>query len=313
MDEISNKRSSEKETQDSSLESPKKKTKEIDDYPKNDNRFKFIFGPNNQHIMKRLLTDYLPFTINDDQKMIYLQPTLTDNQYLDVELRPNLNISVEIDTKERQDSHHYYNKENKNSKEKSKEKEEREGKEKEHLKRIIVEMNVYDYKNTIRRIEYNSMKSYSTYFRSGSKYDDMVDVYTLNFVYGPYLRINEEENNTSNNEKSKSKYMYYLYADDPENRRYCFPNLHIFVVEMFKFDINNFNENNEKDLWTAFFKSLTYEIIYNKMKKYEGEPNIVKLNVNHLTEELYGKLRKINEIDEALEFCEALKNINIKY
>jgi len=82
----------------------------------------------------------------------------------------------------------------------------------------------------------------------------MIDVYSLNFVYGKFLKNEEEKNNSSNNENNEIKYIHDMYINDPKDEDYYFKNLHILVVELSKFDINNFNENDEKDLWTAFFK-----------------------------------------------------------
>jgi len=174
-------------------------------------------------------------------------------------------------------------------------------------------MKVYDETNLFRYIIHNSMKSCTSYFTNASKYDYMLDVYSLNFVYGKFLK-NKEKNNSSNNENNKSKYIHNLYINDPDDEDYYFPNMQIFVVELSKFDINNFNENDEKDLWTAFFK-IIYEIEYNKKRQYDGESKTVKVIGNHLTEELYKKLSKINEIKEAFDYCEVTKetNVNQKY
>ena len=191
--------------------------------PKYDNNFKFIFGPNNQHIMKRLLTDYLPFSINEDQKIVYHQLTLTDNEYTDNEKRPIVDINIEIGTEEllekveqeRQNSLLYFHKKNnkrkkdneKNEKEKEKEKEKgnekEEEKEEEKLKRVIVEMQVYNDNNFLRRIILNSMKSYSSYFKSDSKNEDIVDIYSLNFLYGKLFKRKKRKNKSSNNENNE--------------------------------------------------------------------------------------------------------------
>jgi len=300
----------------------KKNEKKIYD-PKRHNRFKFIFGPNNQHIMKRLLTDFLPFTFDEDQKMVYIQPTLTSNEYIDNEKRPIVNINVEIGTKDvlkkveenRQASLQYSkkkdrkgkndkkkakgNKKNKNKNDNGKGKgKEGEEEEKEKLKRIIVEMQVYDDKDFSRNIVINAMNSYTTYCTS-SKYKEIVDVYSLNFIYNDLFK--DKKNNNSSKSKN-SKYVHNLYFNDPSDyEEYCLPNIHIFIVELSKFDINNFNEDDAKDLWTAFFKCITYKIEYNKKRKYEGDPKTVKIILNDLPEDLYKKLSKIDEIKEAID------------
>jgi len=281
--------------------------------------------------MKRLLTDYLPFSINEDQKIVYHQLTLTDNEYTDNEKRPIVDINIEIGTEEllekveqeRQNSLLYFHKKNnkrkkdneKNEKEKEKEKEKgnekEEEKEEEKLKRVIVEMQVYNDNNFLRRIILNSMKSYSSYFKSDSKNEDIVDIYSLNFLYGKLFKRKKRKNKSSNNENNEIQYIHDMYINDPRDEDYCFENLHIFVVELSKFDINNFNENDEKDLWTAFFKCLTYKIEYNKKRQYDGEPKTVKVIINHLTEELYKKLSKIDEIKEAIDYCEVKENTNV--
>jgi len=273
--------------------------------------------------MKRLLTDFLPFTFDENQKMVYILPTLTGNEYIHNEKRPIVDINVEIGTEEvlkkveenRQSSNLYYKKKDRIKKKNKGKANENKNKskndnEKEKLKRIIVEMKVYDDKDFFRRIMINSMKSYSTYYTRGSKYKEIINVYSLNFIYGK-LKKNKNKNNSSKNKNSK--YIHDLYFNDPSDyEEYCFNDVHVFVVELSKFDINNFNENDAKDLWTAFFKSITYKVEYNKKRKHEGGPKTVKVILNHLTEELYKKLSKIDEIKEAIDICEIPGKVDAK-
>lgn len=49
--------------------------------PKYDNQFMYFFGPENKNIMERLITDFLPITINENEDLYYKKTTKVSKDY----------------------------------------------------------------------------------------------------------------------------------------------------------------------------------------------------------------------------------------
>ncbi|KAG4092125.1 hypothetical protein H8356DRAFT_1429687 [Neocallimastix lanati (nom. inval.)] len=60
-----------------------------------------------------------------------------------------------------------------------------------------------------------------------------------------------------------------------------YENIEIYIIELARFDINDFDDKIDKNLWVAF----------------------LKLPVNHLSQDFIEKLSRIKEIERAIEVC----------
>jgi len=153
-------------------------------------------------------------------------------------------------------------------------------------------------------------------YKRGDQYTDNIRVYSVNILYNNLVEPNKfnrngknnKENNSENiknsesfinNERNKSddtnNFFNFVQFMSPTNKEFVIPGIKMFFIELKKFNINNFDEKNNKNLWAAFFKIIDYE--YEEINK-----KVISIK-NNLTPELENKLIKIPEIKEAIEIC----------
>jgi hypothetical protein len=297
--------------------------------PKYDDIFKSIFG-NDKHknITKQFLRDIIDIEIGDSDKLIFKNAELkNENQYIKNEKRPIVDINIEINKEKtkkvrkkilnNKNDNNDNNKENSNNNNSYIEKEENVT----FKEKIIVEMQVYRDKNFLNRCLYNATTAFHNLYKRGDQYTDKGRVYSVNILYNNIFKQNKfnrngknnKENNSENiknsesfvnNEKNKSddtnNFFNCIQFMSSTNKEIVIPGIKMYFIELKKFNINNFDEKNNKNLWAAFFKIIDYE--YNKIK---GKASIK----NNLTPELENKLIKIPEIKEAIEICKE-ENMN---
>ena len=297
--------------------------------PKYDDIFKSIFG-NDKHknITKQFLRDIIDIEIGDSDKLIFKNAELkNENQYIKNEKRPIVDINIEINKEKtkkvrkkilnNKNDNNDNNKENSNNNNPYIEKEENVT----YKEKIIVEMQVYRDKNFLNRCLYNATTAFHNLYKRGDQYTDKGRVYSVNILYNNIFKQNKfnrngknnKENNSENiknsesfvnNEKNKSddtnNFFNCIQFMSSTNKEIVIPGIKMYFIELKKFNINNFDEKNNKNLWAAFFKIIDYE--YNKIK---GKASIK----NNLTPELENKLIKIPEIKEAIEICKE-ENMN---
>ena len=296
---------------------------------KYDDIFKSIFG-NDKHknITKQFLRDIIDIEIGDSDKLIFKNAELkNENQYIKKEKRPIVDINIEINKEKtkkvrkkilnNKNDNNDNNKENSNNNNSYIEKEENVT----FKEKIIVEMQVYRDKNFLNRCLYNATTAFHNLYKRGDQYTDKGRVYSVNILYNNIFKQNKfnrngknnKENNSENiknsesfvnNEKNKSddtnNFFNCIQFMSSTNKEIVIPGIKMYFIELKKFNINNFDEKNNKNLWAAFFKIIDYE--YNKIK---GKASIK----NNLTPELENKLIKIPEIKEAIEICKE-ENMN---
>ncbi|KAG4092375.1 hypothetical protein H8356DRAFT_950981, partial [Neocallimastix lanati (nom. inval.)] len=300
------------------------KTEKISD-SKCDDIFKSIFG-NDKHenITKQFLRDIIDIEIGDSDKLIFKNAEIkNENQYIKKEKRPVVDINIEINKKKtkkvkkkilnNKNNNNDNNKENSNNNYSFIEKEET----LTFKEKIIVEIQVYRDKNFLNRCLYNTTTAFHNLYKRGDQYTDNGRVYSVNILYNSIFKPNKfnrngknnKENNSENiknsesfvnNEKNKSddtnNFFNCVQFMSSTNKEIVIPGIKMFFIELKKFNINNFDEKNNKNLWAAFFKIIDYE--YKEInKKYA-----VSIK-NNLTPELENKLIKIPEIKEAIEIC----------
>jgi len=304
------------------------KTEKISD-SKCDDIFKSIFGNyKHENITKQFLRDIIDIEIGDSDKLIFKNAELkNENQYIKKEKRPIVDINIEINKKKtkkvrkkilnNKNDNNDNNKENSNNNNPYIEKEENVT----YKEKIIVEMQVYRDKNFLNRCLYNATTAFHNLYKRGDQYTDNERVYSVNILYNNIFKQNKfnrngknnKENNSENiknsesfvnNEKNKSddtnNFFNCIQFMSSTNKEIVIPGIKMYFIELKKFNINNFDEKNNKNLWAAFFKIIDYE--YNKIK---GKASIK----NNLTPELENKLIKIPEIKEAIEICKE-ENMN---
>ncbi|KAL6613217.1 hypothetical protein U3516DRAFT_868539 [Neocallimastix sp. 'constans'] len=300
------------------------KTEKISD-SKCDDIFKSIFG-NDKHenITKQFLRDIIDIEIGDSDKLIFKNAEIkNENQYIKKEKRPVVDINIEINKKKtkkvrkkilnNKNNNNDNNEENSNNNYSFIEKEET----LTFKEKIIVEIQVYRDKNFLNRCLYNTTTAFHNLYKRGDQYTDNGRVYSVNILYNSIFKPNKfnrngknnKENNSENiknsesfvnNEKNKSddtnNFFNCVQFMSSTNKEIVIPGIKMFFIELKKFNINNFDEKNNKNLWAAFFKIIDYE--YKEInKKYA-----VSIK-NNLTPELENKLIKIPEIKEAIEIC----------
>jgi len=304
------------------------KTEKISD-SKCDDIFKSIFGNyKHENITKQFLRDIIDIEIGDSDKLIFKNAELkNENQYIKKEKRPIVDINIEINKKKtkkvrkkilnNKNDNNDNNKENSNNNNPYIEKEENVT----YKEKIIVEMQVYRDKNFLNRCLYNATTAFHNLYKRGDQYTDNERVYSVNILYNNIFKQNKfnrngknnKENNSENiknsesfvnNEKNKSddtnNFFNCIQFMSSTNKEIVIPGIKMYFIELKKFNINNFDEKNNKNLWAAFFKIIDYE--YNQIK---GKASIK----NNLTPELENKLIKIPEIKEAIEICKE-ENMN---
>jgi len=121
--------------------------------------------------------------------------------------------------------------------------------------------------------------------------------------------IQSKEKQEKKKEK-QNKYIYDLRMIDPQNCEYNINNIYVIIVDLTKFDINHFDKNDDKDLWSAFFKIIKYKSKYNKNRN-DTNPKTGKVIIYDLTVDIYYQLTEIEEIVEALNQYE-IKSEKIK-
>jgi len=306
------------------------KTEKISD-SKCDDIFKSIFGNyKHENITKQFLRDIIDIEIGDSDKLIFKNAELkNENQYIKNEKRPIVDINIEINKEKtkkvrkkilnNKNDNNDNNKENSNNNNSYIEKEENVT----FKEKIIVEMQVYRDKNFLNRCLYNATTAFHNLYKRGDQYTDKGRVYSVNILYNNIFKQNKfnrngknnKENNSENiknsesfvnNEKNKSddtnNFFNCVQFMSSTNKEIVIPGIKMFFIELKKFNINNFDEKNNKNLWAAFFKIIDYE--YKEInKKYA-----VSIK-NNLTPELENKLIKIPEIKEAIEICKE-ENMN---
>ena len=295
--------------------------------PKYDDIFKSIFG-NDKHknITKQFLRDIIDIEIGDSDKLIFKNAELkNENQYIKNEKRPIVDINIEINKEKtkkvrkkilnNKNDNNDNNKENSNNNNSYIEKEENVT----FKEKIIVEMQVYRDKNFLNRCLYNATTAFHNLYKRGDQYTDKGRVYSVNILYNNIFKQNKfnrngknnKENNSENiknsesfvnNEKNKSddtnNFFNCIQFMSSTNKEIVIPGIKMYFIELKKFNINNFDEKNNKNLWAAFFKIIDYKYEYNKInKKWEAS---IEYN---LTPELENKFIKIPEIKEAIEIC----------
>ncbi|KAG4090240.1 hypothetical protein H8356DRAFT_1313931 [Neocallimastix lanati (nom. inval.)] len=302
------------------------KTEKISD-SKCDDIFKSIFGNyKHENITKQFLRDIIDIEIGDSDKLIFKNAELkNENQYIKKEKRPIVDINIEINKKKtkkvrkkilnNKNDNNDNNKENSNNNNPYIEKEENVT----YKEKIIVEMQVYRDKNFLNRCLYNATTAFHNLYKRGDQYTDNERVYSVNILYNNIFKQNKfnrngknnKENNSENiknsesfvnNEKNKSddtnNFFNCIQFMSSTNKEIVIPGIKMYFIELKKFNINNFDEKNNKNLWAAFFKIIDYKYEYNKInKKWEAS---IEYN---LTPELENKFIKIPEIKEAIEIC----------
>jgi len=301
----------------------KDETKKISD-SKCDDIFESIFG-NDKHenITKQFLRDIINIEIGDSDRLIFKNAEIkNENQYIKKEKRPDVDINIEINKKKtkkvkkkilnNKNNNNDNNKENSNYNYSFIEKEET----LTFKEKIIVEIQVYRDKNFLNRCLYNSLMAFCNLYKRGDQYTDNIRVYSVNILYNNLVEPNKfnrngknnKENNSENiknsesfvnNEKNKSddtnNFFNCIQFMSSTNKEIVIPGIKMYFIELKKFNINNFDEKNNKNLWAAFFKIIDYE--YEEINK-----KVISIK-NNLTPELENKLIKIPEIKEAIEIC----------
>ncbi|ORY84064.1 hypothetical protein LY90DRAFT_697277 [Neocallimastix californiae] len=299
-----------------------KKTEKISDQ-NYDDIFKSIFG-NDKHknITKQFLRDIIDIEIEDSDELIFKNAEIkNENQYIKKEKSPVVDINIEINKKKtkkvkkkilnNKNNNNNNNKENSNNNYSFIEKEETLTFE----ETIIVEIQVYRDKNFLNRCLYNSTMAFRNLYERGDQYADNGRVYSVNILYNNLFEPNKfnrngknnKDNNSENiknnesfvnNEKNQSddtnNFFNNVQFMSPINKEFDIPEFQMFLIELKKFNINNFDEKNNKNLWAAFFKIIDYEY------KEINEKNDLSIK-NNLTPELENKLIKIPEIKEAIK------------
>jgi len=291
--------------------------------PKYDDIFKSIFG-NDKHknITKQFLRDIIDIEIEDSDELIFKNAEIkNENQYIKKEKSPVVDINIEINKKKtkkvkkkilnNKNNNNDNNKENSNYNYSFIEKEET----LTFKEKIIVEIQVYRDKNFLNRCLYNSLMAFCNLYKRGDQYTDNIRVYSVNILYNNLVEPNKfnrngknnKENNSENiknsesfvnNEKNKSddtnNFFNCIQFMSSTNKEIVIPGIKMYFIELKKFNINNFDEKNNKNLWAAFFKIIDYEY------KEINEKNDLSIK-NNLTPELENKLIKIPEIKEAIK------------
>jgi len=300
----------------------KDETKKISD-SKCDDIFESIFG-NDKHenITKQFLRDIINIEIGDSDRLIFKNAEIkNENQYIKKEKSPVVDINIEINKKKtkkvkkkilnNKNNNNNNNKENSNNNYSFIEKEETLTFE----ETIIVEIQVYRDKNFLNRCLYNSTMAFRNLYERGDQYADNGRVYSVNILYNNLFEPNKfnrngknnKDNNSENiknnesfvnNEKNQSddtnNFFNNVQFMSPINKEFDIPEFQMFLIELKKFNINNFDEKNNKKLWAEFFKIIDYEY------KEINEKNDLSIK-NNLTPELENKLIKIPEIKEAIK------------
>jgi len=77
-----------------------------------------------------------------------------------------------------------------------------------------------------------------------------------------------------------------------------------FILLNSRFDIDNFDDKIDKNLWIAFLKCITYELAKFNI---QGEEKSYRIPISLLTTEFVEKISRIEEIKKAIDICKKEK------
>ncbi|ORX57844.1 hypothetical protein BCR36DRAFT_137718 [Piromyces finnis] len=80
-----------------------------------------------------------------------------------------------------------------------------------------------------------------------------------------------------------------------------YENIDIYIIELSRCNIKNFDVHDTKNVWLAFLKCITYETI--EIEKKNGNKEKYRIPVNNLTNDLIELLKGIKETKDAMDIC----------
>jgi len=116
----------------------------------------------------------------------------------------------------------------------------------------LIEMQVYRENYFLRRVMLNNSKVYSSFFESGKEYDNNKNVYSINIL--DHILFYPEKGL-----KYKKNY-YHFDMREEEDRNLKMEGEEYFFIELPRFNIKNYNNEEDKRLrlWQRFFTSYNH-------------------------------------------------------
>jgi len=151
-------------------------------------------------------------------------------------------------------------------------------------------MQVFNDSNFFTFIIHNVFKQFINLYHRDDEFVNKAKIISLNFLYDNKFRLKKKDSR-------KFFHNFNINCKDIDEK---YENIEIYIIELARFDINDFDDKIDKNLWVAFLKCITYELTKFNIK---GEEKSNWVPVNHLSQDFIEKLSRIKEIERAIEVC----------
>jgi len=145
-------------------------------------------------------------------------------------------------------------------------------------------MQVFNDSNFFTFIIHNVFKQFINLYHRDDEFVNKAKIISLNFLYDNKFRLKKKDSR-------KFFHNFNINCKDIDEK---YENIEIYIIELARFDINDFDDKIDNNLWVAFLKCITYELAKFNIK---GEEKSYWVPVNHLSQDFIEKLSHIKEIE----------------
>ncbi|KAG4102744.1 hypothetical protein H8356DRAFT_1649792 [Neocallimastix lanati (nom. inval.)] len=111
-------------------------------------------------------------------------------------------------------------------------------------------MQVFNDSNFFTFIIHNVFKQFINLYHRDDEFVNKAKIISLNFLYDNKFRLKKKDSR-------KFFHNFNINCKDIDEK---YENIEIYIIELARFDINDFDDKIDNNLWVAFLKCITYEL-----------------------------------------------------